>query len=95
MEGTECHKLKVILASGKEVTMFIDAANYYLVRTVEKTKANGKEQVQTTTFGDYQKLPEGIIYPMSFDNGGSSVTIKKIELNKPVSEDLFKLAGQK
>jgi len=92
VEGTECYKLKVTMASGKEETIFIDVTTNYLVRTVEKTKANGKEQTQTTTYGDYQKLPEGIIYPMSFDNGGSSVTIKKLELNIPLAEDFFSYA---
>ncbi len=86
VEGTECHKLKVLMPSGKEETIFIDAANFYLVRTVEKTKANGKEQSQTTTYGDYTSLPEGIVYPMSVDGG---LTIKSIEINKPVDENIF------
>jgi outer membrane lipoprotein-sorting protein len=90
VEGTECYKMKVILPTGKEETYFIDAANYYLVRITVKTKANGKESVFNTTYGDYQKLPEGIIYPMSVDNGGSSMTIKSIEINKDVNEDIFK-----
>ena len=85
VEGTECHKLKVLMPSGKEETIFIDAANFYLVRTVEKTKANGKEQSQTTTYGDYTSLPEGIVYPMSVDGG---LTIKSIEINKPVDEHI-------
>ena len=91
VEGTECYKLKVTLPSGKEETIFIDASNYYLVRTVEKTKVNGKEQVQTITYGDYEKLPEGIIYPMSVDGGGP-MNIKSIEINKPVDEKIFKPA---
>ena len=86
VEGTECHKLKVVMPSGKEETIFIDASNYYLVRTVEKTKANGKEQTQTTTYGDYTSLPEGIVYPMSVDGG---LAIKSIEINKPVDENIF------
>jgi outer membrane lipoprotein-sorting protein len=86
VEGTECHKLKVVMPSGKEETIFIDASNYYLVRTVEKTKANGKEQSQTTTYGDYTNLPEGIVYPMSVDGG---LTIKSIEINKPIDESIF------
>lgn len=89
VEGTECYKLKVIMASGKEQTYFIDAASYYLVRISEKIKANGKESVLNTTYGDYQKLPEGIIYPMSYDNGFSTVNIKKIEFNIPVDEKIF------
>ena len=88
VEGTECHKLKVVMPSGKEETIFIDASNYYLVRTVEKTKANGKEQSQTTTYGDYTSLPEGIVYPMSVDGG---FTIRSIEINKPVDENIFKI----
>ena len=89
VEGTECYKLKVLFPSGKEETIFIDASDYSLVRTTIKTKANGKEQVQTATYGDYQKLPEGIVYPMSVDDGGS-LTIKSIEINKPVDENIFK-----
>jgi len=88
-EGTECYKLKVAFPWGKEETVYIDASNYYLVRTVVKTKANGKEQVQALTYGDYQQLPEGIIYPMVVDGGGS-LTIKSVEINKPVDENLFK-----
>jgi outer membrane lipoprotein-sorting protein len=91
VEGTECHKLKVIFPSGKEETIFIDASDYSLVRTIFKTNANGKEQVQTTNYGDYQKLPEGIIYPMSVDGGGS-LTIKSIEINKPIDESIFRPA---
>ena len=89
VEGTECYKLKVTMPSGKEETIFIDASNYYLVRTVEKTRANGKEQSQTTTYGDYNRLPEGIIYPMSVDGG---LTIKTIEINKTVDDNIFKPA---
>jgi len=91
VEGTECYKLKVIFPSGKEETIFIDASDYSLVRTTTKTNANGKEQLQTSTYGDYQKLPEGIIYPMSVDGGGT-LTIKSIEINKPVDESIFKPA---
>jgi len=91
VEGTECHKLKVIFPFGKEETIFIDASDFTLVRTTTKTNANGKEQVQTTTYGNYQRLPEGIVYPMSVDGGGS-LTIKSIEINKPVDESIFRPA---
>ena len=74
------------MPSGKEETIYIDASNYYLVRIVDKVKANGKEQLQTTTYGDYQQLPEGIIYPMSNDN----MTIKKVEINGVIDNKIFK-----
>lgn len=90
VEGTECHKLKLTLISGKEVTVFIDASTYYLVRTVEKARVNGKESLTTTTYNDYQKQPEGIVYPMAFDYGGPATIINKLELNIPINENTFK-----
>jgi hypothetical protein len=89
IEGTECYKLKVTFSNGKEETMYIDAANYYHIRSVEKVKANGKEEEQTSTYGNFQKLPEGIVYPMSVDNGGGPVQLKSVEINKPIADNFF------
>ena len=86
VEGTECHKLKVVLPTGKEETYYIDAADYSLVRIVFKTKANGKEQSSTATYGNYEKLPAGITMPMSVDN----LTIKSVDVNPDIDEGLFK-----
>jgi uncharacterized protein YxeA len=90
VEGTECYKLKVTYASGKEETMYIDAASYMHIRSVEKIKANGKETVQTSNYGNYQKLPEGIMFPMSLDQGGGPMALKSVEVNKPIAENFFK-----
>ena len=95
VEGTECHKLKVTLKNGKEETLFLDAGNFYCLRSVEKTKANGKEVESTTAFGNYQKLPEGIVFPMSIDSNGGPLTLKTVEINKPVDENIFKPAEDK
>lgn len=89
VEGTECFKLKITYPTGKEETYFIDAGDYSLVRIITKTKANGKEQLFTTTYGNYEKLPEGIIIPMSTDNGGNPMTLKRIEINKDIDERIF------
>ena len=95
VEGTECYKIKVVHANGKEETLFIDISSYYVIRTVEKSKANGQEQEDITNAGNYQKTPEGIVFPMSIDGGGTPVTIKTIEVNKPVDEKIFTLADIK
>ena len=90
VEGTECHKLKVTYASGKEETMFIDASNYYHIRSIQKAKVNGKEEEQISNYGNYQKLPEGVYWPMSVDDGSGPITLKTVEINKPVDENIFK-----
>ena len=82
VEGTECYKLKLTYSSGKEETVFIDASNYYHIRSVTKVKANGKETEQISTFSNFQKLPEGIVFAMSQDDGGGAVAYKTIEVNK-------------
>lgn len=94
VEGTECHKIKCVSKAGKESTIFIDASNYYAIRTTEKTKAGGKEQESVTNLGNYQKLAEGVVFPMSIDNDGAPITIKTVEINKPVDENIFKPAKQ-
>jgi len=90
IEGTECYKLKVIYKSGKEVTMCIDASNYYLIRQIEKMKANGKEIEQTVNLSNYKKLPEGIMFPMTMNFGQGEVTFKSVEVNPNIDESIFK-----
>ena len=89
VDGTDCFKLKITYKGGKEETMFLDASNYYFIRSVEKTKANGKEQESTSNFSNYQKLPEGILFPMSIESDGGPITLKTVEINKPVDESIF------
>jgi len=96
VEGTECYKIKVTFPSGKEETVYIDASNYYHIRSVDKVKANDKEMEQTSNFGNFQKLPEGIVYPMSIDfGGGGPMTVKSIEINKPLADNIFQPAEAK
>ena len=90
VEGTECYKLKVTLAGGKQENVFIDASTYYLIRTVAKVKADGKEVEVTSNFSNFQKLPEGIVFPMSMESMTGPINFKTIEINKPVDENIFK-----
>lgn len=85
-EGTECYKVKLTQKSGKVVTYYIDPSNYLVIHTVTLTKANGVESEQTSDYSNYQKLPEGIMMPMQMGN----VKIKKVEVNVPIDENLFK-----
>jgi hypothetical protein len=95
VEGTECFKLKLAYKSGKEETMYFDATSYYHIRSVQKLKANGQEMEQTANYSNFQKLPEGVVYPMSIDEGQGTVVVKTVEINKPVDESIFKPAADK
>ena len=45
--------------------------------------------------GNYTKFPEGIVFPMSLETGGVPLTIKTVEINKPVDESIFKPGDNK
>lgn len=90
VEGTEAYKLRITQKSGKVKTAYVDPATYYIIRMVSKQKANGQEMEVTTDLSDYQKLPEGIVVPMSITLPFGQMKITKVEVNKPVDENIFK-----
>lgn len=92
VEGTECFKIKITSKAGNVETIFIDPKSYYVVRSISKRKANGQEADVTTDYSNYQKLPEGIVIPMSLTLPFGELKISKVEVNKTVDESIFKPA---
>lgn len=88
-EGTDCYKIKLTEKSGKIITYYIDPSNYFIIHSVTLTKANGRENESKTDYSNYQKLPEGIWLPMNISEG-NTVKIKKVEINVPVDDSIFK-----
>ncbi len=89
IDGVEAIKLKETLKSGKVETVYLDPSTYYVMRVVTKQKANGQEREVTTDYSNYQKLPEGIVVPMSIKLPFGILTIDKVEINSPVDEKIF------
>jgi hypothetical protein len=90
VEGTEAYKLRITQKGGKVKTFFVDPGTYYIIRSISKQKANGQEVDVTTDLSDYKKLPEGIVVPMSIKLPFGQMKITKVEVNKPVNENIFK-----
>lgn len=91
VDGTECFKIRMVTKSGLEETLFIDPANYYVIKSVEKTKASGNEQEQAQTFGNFQKMDSGYVFPLSLTGfGPGELKITKIEVNIPIDESIFR-----
>ena len=89
VDGTECYKIKASLASGKEVTFFIDPASSMIIRTKEKRKMNGQETEMQTDFSDY-KAVEGVKMPYSITQQFGTVLISSIKVNQTIPESVFK-----
>nr|WP_294905716.1 hypothetical protein [uncultured Lacibacter sp.] len=97
VDGTDCFKLKVNLKNERSETFFIEKKGYTLIKSVGTRSANGQEMELTTTFSNYQKLPEGIVVPMTLNvplgpGMNADFTISKVEVNKAIDESIFKPA---
>ena len=91
VDGTECFKIKMTDKNAKETTYYIDPDNYYLIKRTNKIKANGQEMENSITYGDYKKLAEGIVYPMSMSSDGDEIQVVKLDINPVIEDSVFKL----
>ena len=87
-----CYKVKITDKDGNVQTDFFDATTYYLVRTEMTAKQGDTEQEVAMSFGDFKKPPEGIVLPMTMTSpmGVGDITVKSVEINKPVDDKTFK-----
>lgn len=92
VDGTECFKIKMTNKNNQETTYFIDAESYLIIKQTAKIKSNGREFDNTTIFGNYKTLENGIIYPTSITSGFGQAEITKIEINPAIDESVFKVS---
>ena len=96
--GASCHKVKLTLKSGREITYYIDSKTNYITRM--KTKGGGMggprggnaDAELLIDYSDYRKTPDGYVFPFATTRvgGGGATNIEKIEVNKPVDPKLYK-----
>ena len=89
VDGTECYKIKAMLAGGKEVTFLIDPASSMIIRVKERRKMNGQETDLQTDLSDYKEV-EGVKMPYSITQQFGTVLITSIKVNQTVPESAFK-----
>jgi outer membrane lipoprotein-sorting protein len=91
VDGNDCFKIKATFKSGASLVYFIDKKTYYINQTVRTIEDN--ELV--TTFSNYQKTPEGLVFAMSSvlplaPGMTADYTVSKIEINPTVDPSVFK-----
>jgi hypothetical protein len=89
-EGVECYKIKLTNKFGKVATVFIDAVNYYRIKTVSKANVNGQEMDVETVYSDFKKTADGYVFSYSQTAPRGAITFSTITVNKPVDENIFK-----
>jgi len=110
--GKTCYKLKLTLATGSYVTYSIDTESYYILRETRKgggmmggggggQGGQGRRDPNAESsidLSDYQKTPEGYIFPYTINiagMGGMSLktSVEKLEVNKPIDEEKLSKPG--
>lgn len=89
VDGIECYKLKVTLASGRDETFFIDPASSLIIRSKKMQKANGQENEVQTDYSDYRDV-EGVKMPFSVGLPFGTLLITSIKVNQTIPESAYK-----
>jgi hypothetical protein len=93
VEGTECHKIKLTLKSGSDVTYFIDAKTNYIIRETRTGGGmmgggprGGGNQPMNIDYSDYKTLDGGYVFATKVNMGGmmGTTNYEKIEVNKEI-----------
>ncbi len=96
VEGTVAHKLRVRLKWGGDVTFWIDADTWMVIRSLQTGTVRGAVQETETDYGDYEKAG-GVWVPMSEESGPrnsppasrAKSIYDKAEANVAVARDAF------
>lgn len=86
VEGTECHKLKCVSADGNVSYYLIDPQTYFLVKTITKINAGGKEMDAETKFSNYKEVDGGYVYPHTIESMNGPMDVVKISVNVEVPD---------
>lgn len=91
VDGNDCFKIKATFKSGATTLYYIDKKTYYINQSVRTVAGNE----MTTTFSNYQKTPEGLVFAMSSviplqPGMTADYTVSKIEVNSTVDPSVFK-----
>jgi hypothetical protein len=97
-----CAKIKLTFAAGNYVTYFIDNQSHYVLRESRKGggmiggggggQGGGRRDPNaefSIDFSDYQKTPDGYVFPNTIVAGGfgAKTSVEKLEINKAVDEE--------
>ncbi|HUL78660.1 MAG TPA: hypothetical protein VL691_15460 [Vicinamibacteria bacterium] len=96
LPGGRAHHLKVVLKSGAEREVWVDAATGLVVKTMSTRVWRGREVSLETTFGDYRETG-GVTFPRSIETGVPGhprrllIVVESVEVNPTVDEARFRM----
>ncbi len=89
VDGTEAYKIEEIINDSLSTTFYIDPDTYYILRSTDKAKVNGKEVDGKTDYSNYQKTPEGYVFPMEINSDGGDMKFTLVKVNTDIANTVF------
>lgn len=89
VNGTDAIKIKITLAGGKIMYVFLDPSTYLITRIIEKRNVNGQETDVQTDYADY-KVVEGVNMAHSITGSYGTTYISGIKVNQAIPASAFK-----
>lgn len=99
VDGKAAYKLKIKNKDGIELTSWIDATTWYVLKNQSKTTVNGTEITSSLSISNYKKMENGYVMPFNAEltmSTGLTIyfTYKKVEINKEIDMTMFAMPKQ-
>jgi len=100
VDGTEAHKLKVVLKNGDIEYVYLDPDHFLEIRMVAQRSVRGTQVESVTDYGDYEEVA-GVFFPFSIatetkaDGNRTQTTIEHAEANAAIDDSLFAFPASK
>jgi hypothetical protein len=99
MQGTSCHKIKVVTEEGDTFTYYIDSDSYIMLRTNSKIKIMGNESEADSYYSNYMQI-HGMAVPGKVENKVhdqlmGTIVIDTLDLNMVLPDSLFEKPAKK
>ena len=94
VEGTDCYKIKLTLATGDVRYYFIDCDTFLELKEENELNIRGTVRYTETFYGDYEKV-DGMYFPFAIETGNKGdtdrvkMTIDKVVVNPPLADSRF------
>ena len=89
VDGKNCYKIKLNLAGGKVLILYVDVVSNLINRTIDKRKVNGQEIDLQTDLADYKEV-EGVKMAYSITQQYGTTYISSIKVNQTIPDSVYK-----
>jgi hypothetical protein len=99
MEGTEVHKIKVVISPTQTQYFLIDPASGYALKNVSISTIDGKEIKAETNYSNFKKVG-GVTFPYTIEQdnpmmGSTVTTVSAVKVNPVVDPKSFEMPAKK